>query len=239
MFILILALNVALQTMKERCLHLQNRLIAVEEENMTLRLHPKSSPGTSATNSIDKQQQQQQGATEVKILREKVSELTRQKIQLTEHIGMVAKENRQLWSRLSKLTKDNPLLDEPANGETTNEEIKTVQANQNLIRSKTFTQSSPHPKLKERITVVPQKDEMELEDVSLVNDFQDPNNLDNKLFGFGYLQENNSDNMEIVDAKKCNEGLHEIRKQLLKQQSDLKVALTSCKKFKGINYYIF
>lgn len=216
--------------MKERCLHLQNRLIQVEDENMALRTHPKSSPGSSVINSIDKQQLA--GATEVKILREKVSELTRQKIQLTEHIGMVAKENRQLWSRLSKLTKDNPLLDDPMATEAAPEETKAI-ANQNLIRSKTFTQSSPHPKLKERITVVPEREDPELEDVSLVNDYQNPNNLDSKLFGFGYLQENSSDNMEIVDAKKCNEGLHEIRKQLLKQQSDLKVALTSCKKFKG------
>lgn len=40
----------------------------------------------------------------------KVEELTKQKSQLTHHIFMVAAENRQLWNRLTRLTKTNKSL---------------------------------------------------------------------------------------------------------------------------------
>lgn len=105
------ALQVALQTMKERCQNLQHRLTTVEDENLRLRM----------VSGIDKPDQQSggrlgelgskfSGQNEIELLRDKVAELTRQKVQLTEHIAMVATENRQLWSRLSKLTKDNHTL---------------------------------------------------------------------------------------------------------------------------------
>lgn len=82
--------------------------------------------------------------TEKETLREKISELARQKMQLSEHIAMVAAENRQLWSRLSKLTKENETL------EKLTEQQLSPTHHQNLIRSKTFTQNSPNPKLREK-----------------------------------------------------------------------------------------
>lgn len=81
---------------------------------------------------------------EKEVLREKINELMRQKMQLSEHIAMVAAENRQLWSRLSKLTKENETL------EKLTSEQQGSPTHQNLIRSKTFTQSSPNPKLREK-----------------------------------------------------------------------------------------
>lgn len=44
------------------------------------------------------------------LLQEKIEELTKQKSQLTHHVFMVAAENRQLWSRLTRLTKTNKTL---------------------------------------------------------------------------------------------------------------------------------
>lgn len=53
----------------------------------------------------------------------------------------MAAENRQLWSRLSNLTKISS--DEP-------KEPLSPTSHQNLIRSKTFTQNNPNPKLREK-----------------------------------------------------------------------------------------
>lgn len=44
------------------------------------------------------------------MLQKKVEELTKQKSQLTHHVFMVAAENRQLWSRLTRLTRTNKNL---------------------------------------------------------------------------------------------------------------------------------
>lgn len=41
---------------------------------------------------------------------EKIEKLTRQKSQLSDHMFMVAAENRQLWNRLTRLTKTNKSL---------------------------------------------------------------------------------------------------------------------------------
>ena len=43
-------------------------------------------------------------------MQEKVEELTKQRSQLNHHIFMVAAENRQLWNRLTRLTRANKSL---------------------------------------------------------------------------------------------------------------------------------
>jgi regulator of replication initiation timing len=106
------ALQVALQTMKERCQHLQQRLGVVEEENLSLRIeNRKRRPDSVCTMRAD-ELKNEPGDLEHKIdrLEEKVATLTRQKSQLTHHLFMVATENRQLWNRLSQLTQANQNL---------------------------------------------------------------------------------------------------------------------------------
>ncbi|XP_012527884.1 uncharacterized protein LOC105831935 [Monomorium pharaonis] len=98
------ALLVAFKTMKERCQQLQMRLAAVEEENMCLRLEC----GRDVTAPIVKVDKSDRST--LQILQEKVEELTKQKSQLSHHIFMVAGENRQLWNRLTRLTKTNKSL---------------------------------------------------------------------------------------------------------------------------------
>ncbi|XP_069681325.1 protein spindle-F isoform X2 [Periplaneta americana] len=97
------ALQVALQTMKERCQNLQQRLGTVEEENLCLRIENRKrrSDSTSAVTGEENLK------SEIDNLEEKVAQLTRQKSQLTHHLFMVATENRQLWNRLSLLTQAN------------------------------------------------------------------------------------------------------------------------------------
>lgn len=94
------ALRIAFQTMQERCHQLENRLAAVEEENVRLRVkeacldlvEPINDPST------------------VQSLQDRIEELTKQKSQLTHHVFMVAAENRQLWNRLTRLTRTNKSL---------------------------------------------------------------------------------------------------------------------------------
>lgn len=106
------ALQVALQTMKERCQHLQQRLAAVEEENLNLRIEyrKRKSDSTCATAENASKSEPEDSKLKIDCLEEKVAVLTRQKSQLTHHLFMVATENRQLWNRLSNLTQANQNL---------------------------------------------------------------------------------------------------------------------------------
>lgn len=229
------ALHVALQTMKERCQSLQKRLSTVEEENLALRMAQSSiQPSTGLSGAETAIERRVSNQTELEVLREKVSELSRQKIQLMDHISMVAAENRQLWSRLSKLTKDNQTV------EVDSGKLKdSTGGSQNLIRSKTFTKNAPNPKLRD--PRLPQEgadgssspDEMtlDLEDVSLLNKcgFIDSGGPGNEM---GFLQQDGEEGGVLMfdvetnpDAKRCTEGLVEIQKELLRQQTVLRVAL--------------
>lgn len=251
------ALHVALQTMKERCLSLQQRLTAVEEENAELRKKSgQDQPHRSA--NLD-------ARSECELLSEQVGELTRQKYQLTEHIGMVALENRQLWLRLSKLTKDNQSLGVSLNKiKTTLTEGTTASsvAHQNLIRSKTFTQNAPNPILRQKMMQQDgnnqmdcdgnEMDDMSLEEVSLKDYTDQPHlmathsdqsgcmagtaggtagaatqlsTIANSM-GFGYLNDESINTILMNDTKKCLDSMVDIKKELLRQQSDLKVALS-------------
>lgn len=209
-----LALNLALQTIKERCLHLQKRLVALESENSKLRLTQNSDKNND--NSL----------SEIEELRAKNAELTTQKNQLTENLTMISTENRKLWKRLSQLTKDGNSPENAQQSEATTSGLVNNKVNQNLIRSKTFTQNSPHQLLKEKLIghqIGPEDDD--LEDISLLNDCD----FNAEKINFG-IEENESAD---VDSKACVDGLASIKKELLKQNSDLKVALSNCRKLKG------
>lgn len=95
------ALQIALQTMKERCQLLQQRLSAVEEENVRLRIENQKNSHRSIEGVP---------ATEICKLDEKITQLSRQKCQLIDRITMVANENKQLWIRLSRVTEANQSL---------------------------------------------------------------------------------------------------------------------------------
>ncbi|XP_071453258.1 protein spindle-F [Hetaerina americana] len=97
------ALQVALQTLKERCHRLQQRISSLEEENARLKLRKHDcEPDIHSTGDSEQIQLGQ--------LKEQVSQLTRQKSQLSHQIIMVVTENKQLWNRLSHMTKVNKSL---------------------------------------------------------------------------------------------------------------------------------
>lgn len=96
----------------------------------------------------------------------------------------------------------------------------------NLIRSKTFTQNSPHQLLREKIAgknIGPEDDD--LEDISLLNDCTFTASATDKFTSD--INENYD-----IDTRSCAEGLLNIKKELLKQNSDLKVALSNWRKLK-------
>lgn len=225
------ALHVALQTMKERCQSLQKRLSTLEEENLALRMAQSSiQPSTGLSGADTAIERRVSNQTELEVLREKVSELSRQKVQLMDHISMVAAENRQLWSRLSKLTKDSQeVVDAGIAGRLKDSAGGSAQ---NLIRSKTFTKNAPNPKLRDprlpREGADGSSDEMnlDLEDVSLLNKC---GFIESSGAEMGFLQQDGDEGVFDVetspDAKRCTEGLLEIQKELLRQQTVLRVAL--------------
>ncbi|EDV93940.1 protein spindle-F [Drosophila grimshawi] len=213
------ALQVALQTMKERCIQLQRRVSNMEEENQRLRENTATGTGTRTVSATGT------GSTNGDIisLRSRVDELQRQKEQLEDQNNMVANENRRLWARLSKISKDQPLLtrdDDAANTSYIRSAgITSIGANQNLIRSKTFTQHSPNPQLRQKLIT-----EMSLEEVAL-------DEFETKL---GYPYGLNVDDVSTVsgeldanaDAKHCMDGLQDLRREAMKQQQQLNSALT-------------
>lgn len=213
-----LALNLALQTIKERCVHLQKRLFALESENSRLRLN------TLNSDKRNESQVDNSSITEIEELRAKNAELTLQKNQLTENLSMISTENRKLWKRLSQLTKESSGEESPA-ADSPEHPTTKAHSSQNLIRSKTFTQNSPHQLLKEKLADHQVGPDDELEDVSLINDF----GFSTDKMTFGQDDGESGD----VDSKACTEGMLNIKKELMKQNSDLKVALSNWRKIKG------
>lgn len=248
------ALYVALQTMKERCLNLQQRLTLSQEENVALR-QTRSNPIPTSSKG-DQQAVQEMMA--------KVTELTLTKDQLNDRLNMVASENRQLWSRLSHITKTS--LDTTSKPKL--EATSPTGATQNLIRSKTFTQNAPNPALRTKMHIpeaIEANVDLSLEEISLkvLNEMLDSKAELEKIcgdlsttgdvpavvnsYGFGYLNEDdgNNGNVALVEAgvgedvhlelKRCSDGMFEIRKEVLRQQSDIKVALSNLRKKRCMN----
>lgn len=240
------ALHVALQTLKERCQNLQNRLTTVEDENEVLR--KTAGMDLPPANNND--------------LRGMVGDLVRQKSQLTEHISMVTKENRQLWSRLSKLTKENSSLgisitkirDAINSGSPQSGSGITSSRNNNLIRSKTFTR--PNPKLRDRLPAdlvteqstgqgEDEEENMSLEEISLqiinklvegkenfeqkCEEILDTTTSENLCFGFkGSAGGPVVEPSEVADTiDKCTTEATAMKDALLLQQSQLKQLITS------------
>ncbi|XP_055923685.1 protein spindle-F [Eupeodes corollae] len=244
-----LALRVALQTMKERCLSLQQRLSVVEEENDALRSRQDSDQHQSPNCSLQQNKFTSHNSLELDNLRSQVSELNRQKVQLSDHINMVANENRKLWSRLSQIAKEQQgndssqtMNENNADAHSTGDELDSPKANQNLIRSRTFTTHSPNPNLRLNLVNNDEKAEKEndeeasLEEVLLVeasvSDEDEGSNRELKSdemigvceteLGFTYLNVHTAPDDDFnIEAKKCLEGLHKIRLEVMQQQANM------------------
>ncbi|KAL1452828.1 hypothetical protein WDU94_007019 [Cyamophila willieti] len=101
------ALQIALQTMKDRCQQLQLRLSNLEDENLKLRIEKRKNDSTFH----DKEPRE----NVIGKLNEEIETLSQQKTQLTHHIFMVATENKQLWTKLSMLTEETNVPEQSIN----------------------------------------------------------------------------------------------------------------------------
>lgn len=168
-----LALRVALDTMKDRCILQQKLLGEVEKENQQLRERLQVNATTPPNNTSSG------GVAETFQLRLQVSELQRLNGQLNAHIGMVSAENRKLWSRLSQIAKDQSAKLKESDSTLTASDIDvTLQeggsprgglSSQNLIRSKTFTLktvNSPNNNLRHK-QMTAEHYESDMRDISL------------------------------------------------------------------------
>nr|XP_013097302.1 unnamed protein product [Stomoxys calcitrans] len=175
-----LALRVALDTMKDRCILQQKRLTEVEEENQELRehlTHYKHTVGAAPVGISENVQQ----------LHLQVCELQRKNEKLNAHMEMVSAENRKLWSRLSQIAKDqsskinkendNTLTASDIDASTSSGAAVAAEAsprggvnNQNLIRSKTFTLktvNSPNQNMRQKLIPAENCGSSDMRDVSL------------------------------------------------------------------------
>lgn len=209
------ALQVALQTMKERCIQLQRRVSSMEEENQRLREQNVSTTSASRANT--------DCIGDVVSLRSQVNDLQRQKEQLEDQISMVSNENRRLWSRLSKISKDQTQLPKDDEAEISSHVRGAVNAsfgaNQNLIRSKTFTQHSPNPHLRQKMISDGSLDDIALDEFDASEELGYP---------YGLQVEDGSAANELdtnLDAKHCMEGLQDMRREAMKQQQSLNTAM--------------
>ncbi|KAF5304361.1 hypothetical protein FQA39_LY09740 [Lamprigera yunnana] len=151
------ALQIALQTLRERCQEFQQRIIILEQENLNLR-----------SKLINKDDFDDGSLPEVDTLREQVTQLSEQNLQLTNNVVMVSTENRRLWTRLSKLTQLNENLGSKLTKINDTLSQPNVLTHSPLVRSKTFTQDEPHTKLiPKNVTDENNRISLELEDISL------------------------------------------------------------------------
>lgn len=150
------AVQIAVHTLRERCKNFQQRISALEEENINLRM-----------SCIHKEDQD--SVSEIEKLKEHITELTQQKEQLQEKVRMVSGENQELWKKLGKLVAVNKCLGDQLNriNETVSHNRAPLQAHNILIRSKTFTQDEPMTKFLQKNLELNEQISMELENVSL------------------------------------------------------------------------
>ncbi|KAL0104803.1 hypothetical protein PUN28_016443 [Cardiocondyla obscurior] len=228
------ALLVAFKTMKERCQQLQTRLAAVEEENMCLRLECGKDMSTAVVR-VDKSDK-----SALQALQEKVEELTKQKSQLSHHVFMVATENRQLWNRLTRLTKTNKSLGSQLTQISDTLKQHPVTQPSDII-SYNFRDVSNPDKQGEREqsleeislrlinSIMLEKSDLEQQCAEMM-ELHNNSELNLQNVGFTYPEDSDTDSLEQLKQHEIR--LSQTKDALLAQQIRLKKALQNLKKMK-------
>lgn len=236
------ALLVAFKTMKERCQQLQTRLATVEEENMCLRLEC-GRDMTTAIVKVDKNDR-----SPLQSLQEKIEELTKQKSQLSHHVFMVAAENRQLWNRLTRLTKTNKSLGSQLTKiSDTLKQHPTMQSSDIITYNFRDVSDLDKQEAKTYLLTTDGEKEQSLEEISLrlINsimleksdleqqyaemvELHNSSELNLQAVGFTYPEDSDTDSLEQLKQHEIR--LSQTKDALLGQQARLKRALQNLKK---------
>uniref|UniRef100_A0A023F5A3 UBZ1-type domain-containing protein n=1 Tax=Triatoma infestans TaxID=30076 RepID=A0A023F5A3_TRIIF len=219
------ALKLAFQSIKERYVKLQDRLCALEEENVRFK-----------ENGNDKQFHNGSGCSRMEILEKKIDELSRQKAQLSHHIFMLANENKDLWNNLSKLTEEKQILVNQlrdliakTDSEKKQEEKPNSPASlQENIEAPIETVNIPEDLLKE-FSTSDEDNKESLQSLETIKDFS--------LVQF----ENQFDLIDGLNAelKEILKKMNEDKVVLQQQQAGLKEALSTMRRmYQGMKMYI-
>ncbi|KAH0952496.1 hypothetical protein HN011_001015 [Eciton burchellii] len=239
------ALLVAFKTMKERCQQLQTRLAAVEEENICLRLEC----GRDASTAIVKIDGNDDRSA-LHTLQGKIEELTKQKSQLSHHVFMVASENRQLWNRLTRLTKINKSLGSQLTKitDTLKQHPATQPSDITLYHFRDASTPSKQEANKYLLTaddgergsleeislrlinsIMLEKSDLEQQYAEMV-ELRNSSISDLQNIGFTYPEDSDTDSLELMKQHEIR--LSQTKDALLGQQTRLKRALQNLKKMK-------
>ncbi|XP_019865688.1 protein spindle-F [Aethina tumida] len=226
------AVQIAVQTLKDRCRTLQQRVAELEEENVNLRM------------SCVQREQDSLSLTEIDRLRQHVAEVSEQKSQLQNTVEMVTNENKELWRKLLKLMKTNRNLGSQLH------QISDTLTNHNstLQRSKTFTQTEPHVKVLQKKLEENDQISSELENISLklidsfskekqefealcteIKDLHATDNIAAENFAFCYEDDLDSDTFN--DLYGVLEELRLLKEETMLQQNVLKACLKKMKEY--------
>ncbi|XP_053603777.1 protein spindle-F [Plodia interpunctella] len=218
--------ELALHAMRDRCLLLQKRINALESDNMRLKLD-----FTKATESKPFVPLQED---EKSTLLQKIAELNRQKSQLMHHVFMVSCENKNLWTKISSI--------KGAPDRASKEYVK-----QPLLRTETYLHSTPKGSV---VNYQEKYSESSLEEISLklinsyieeksqlVEQYEQMTQLhdDNEHFlnvdsiGFNYIEDPAMDSLKEIHIH--TEKLNNLKKELVQQESDLKLIILKIESF--------
>ncbi|XP_030028258.2 protein spindle-F [Manduca sexta] len=211
--------ELALHAMRDRCLLLQRRINILENDNMRLRLDVSKASDSSTYIPLQEDERNE--------LLQKIAELNKQKSQLMHHVFMVSCENKNLWIKISNLKKG----DKPVKEYT----------KQPLMRTNTYIHSTP----KTNENYQEKYSEMSLEEISLklINSYvqeksqlveqyeqmaqlqeADDEVLNIDSVGFAYIEDPATDSLKEILSQ--TEKLQELKKELVQQESDLKLLLS-------------
>lgn len=234
------AIQIAVQTLRDRCKSLQHRVAVLEEENMSLRVQ------------CSRNQVNENSLTEIDKLKGHITELTEQKDQLQNRIRMICNENQDLWNKLGKLTTVNKNLGDQLNkiNDTVTQVTFPLQPHTPLIRSKTFTQDEPQTRFLQKNLEINEKISLELEDISLklsdnfskqkmeldklcseMEGMQFNDNIITENCGFFYEDELDEDLVEEV--KYLLENLKMLRDEALQQRNIIEKNLGNLNDLQG------
>lgn len=191
------AIQLALQTLKDRCHEYQHQVRRLEEEILALRLKCDITNKSKLTS-----------LTEIDRLNARITELNEQNNQHLRNNAMVTTENRNLWSQLSSLCIANKTMGDHIAKVNNYINEPYTQSHTALIRSKTFTHETPA-----KYSAKLQNDEssLELEEVSLktgeCNIVDIPENFINSSFAFSF--HNDASNNSTIEY--CESNLDDLK----------------------------
>lgn len=211
--------NFALITLKERCHFLKQQLKAVDDENIKLKLQ-------IANSNIGKDGQTQSG------LLGEVEVLKKQKEQLSNQIHILATENNNMWSRLSRLTVVNRNLtrrftkisDTLEKYGISNSMSESENDTSVTLDSKDYRKNLEEMSLKLINGIKLEKTDLERQYAQMVDLHKNDNTVTGQELAFASVMDGDEDTV-MAGVRKHAQKLNHLKQTLVQQQAMLVAAL--------------